>query len=95
LAEVLVLLRDANGLRHLWLKAGQSQAYYPAVRSALDAVTEMEREGRDLDAAAFSRRIVERIMTQYETFGVEFAHDDLEYLFARVEEMAAEQSPTR
>ncbi|MDX2145704.1 MAG: DUF2336 domain-containing protein [Rhodospirillaceae bacterium] len=92
LAEVLVLLRNPNGLRHIWIKAGQSQAYYPAVRSALDAVLEIEREGRDLDAETFSCRIVERIMTHYETFGVEFEHDDLEYLFARVGAVAAESA---
>jgi uncharacterized protein (DUF2336 family) len=34
--------------------------------------------------------VVERIMTHHETFGAEFEHDDLEYLFARVGAVAAE-----
>jgi uncharacterized protein (DUF2336 family) len=89
LADVLVLLRDPNGLRSIWIKAGQSQAYYPAIRSALDAAQEIEHEGRDLDAETFSRRVVERIMTHYETFGVEFEHDDIEYLFTRIGAVAA------
>lgn len=87
LANALLLISDPNGLRNVWLKAGLSSAMLPAVRAAREAATEMEHEGRDLDAETFSRRIVERIMTQYETFGVEFERDDLEYLFTQINQL--------
>lgn len=64
-------------------------ATFPAAFAAFHAITEIEADGRDLSAGDFSRRIVERVMTQYETFGVEFAHDDREYMFAKVTAMDA------
>jgi uncharacterized protein (DUF2336 family) len=84
LGNVVIMMRDANGFRNAWTKAGMPAAMVPAVAAAYDAVTEIEAEGRDLTADDFSRRIVERVMTQYETFGVEFERDDLEYLFQRI-----------
>ena len=37
----------------------------------------------------YSRRIIERLLTQYESLGVAFDHDDLEYLLARVNQLPA------
>ena len=63
------------------------QGLFTAIRAALDVVMQTELDGRELDAERHSRRIVERILTKYESFGVEFAHDDLEYLLGRVNKL--------
>jgi hypothetical protein len=52
-------------------------------------VAQTELDGRDLDAERYSRRIVERILTQYDTMGSDFDNDDLEYLLARISKMPA------
>ena len=83
-ANAVILMRDPNGFKNLWTRAGMPAPMLPAAAAAIDAVRDMEAAGRDLDAEEFSRRVIERVMTQYETFGVEFERDDLEYLFARV-----------
>ena len=44
-------------------------------------------EGDGHAGERYSRRILERVLTQYETFGVEFEGDDLEYLLARVAQL--------
>lgn len=90
LANILIMLREPQSFEKAWARALLPAAMFPAAIAALHAITEIEAEGRDLTAGDFSRRIVERVMTQYETFGVEFAHDDLEYMFAKV---AAKDAP--
>jgi len=94
IANTLILMRDGNGFKNLWTRAKMPPAMFPAVLAAAEAAREIEAEGRDLDAESFSRRIIERVMTQYETFGVEFERDDLEYLFARVSKLQSlDQAP--
>ncbi len=84
-----VLIHDTagNGLKAVWSKSKLPASMFPAIRAALDVISQTEFDGRDLDAERYSRRIVERILTQYETFGVEFEGDDLEYLLGRVSKL--------
>jgi uncharacterized protein (DUF2336 family) len=86
LANARMLIHDAggNGLKAALAKTSMAQDLYPAIRAALEVVAQTELDGRDLDAERYSRRIVERILTQYEKFGVDFDNDDLEYLLGRV-----------
>ncbi len=80
------LIHDAGkrGLQTVWAKAGLPESHYPVVRAAVDVVAQTEFDGRDLDPERYSRRIIERLLTQYESLGVAFDHDDLEYLLTRV-----------
>jgi uncharacterized protein (DUF2336 family) len=88
-ANARMLIHDAGGkgLQAAWAKTTLPQGMYPAIRAALDVVAQTELDGRDLDAERYSRRIVERILTQYESFGVDFDNDDLEYLLGRVSKL--------
>jgi uncharacterized protein (DUF2336 family) len=81
-----VLIHDSagNGLKAVWQKARLPANLYPAIRAALDVVSQTEFDGGELDAERYSRRIIERILTQYEAFGVEFDGDDLDYLLTKV-----------
>ncbi|MCA9223941.1 MAG: DUF2336 domain-containing protein, partial [Planctomycetales bacterium] len=91
LANTRILVHDSagSGLKAVWSKAKLSPALFPAVRAALDVVAQTELDGRDLDTDRYTRRIIERILTQYEMFGVEFANDDIEYLLGRVSKLPA------
>ena len=88
-ANARLLIHDAggNGLRAAWAKTVMPQGMYPVLRVALDVVAQTEFDGRDLDAERYSRRIVERTLTQHDSFGLGFDNDDLEYLLARVSKL--------
>lgn len=78
-----------RGLQSVWTKARLSEGCYPAVQAAMSVIAQTELDGRDLDPERYSRRIIERILTQYESIGVEFDNDDLEYLLAKVTQVPA------
>lgn len=88
-ARLLIHDRGGLGFKTVWAKAGLPAAFFPAVRAALDVVEQTELDGLVLDPERYSRRIIERILTQYSSLGVEFPHDDLEYLMAKVAELPA------
>jgi uncharacterized protein (DUF2336 family) len=83
------LIHDAGkrGFEALFEKAGLPKAFFAAMRAALDVSYEMEYDGRPNDRERFSRRMIERILTQYGDLGVEFENDDLEYLLAKMNQL--------
>lgn len=86
LSNVRTLIHDpgGRGFQTIWTKAELPDSHYRATRAALEAVGQTELDGRALDPERYSRRIIERVLTQCEIGGVEFEEDDLEYLLARV-----------
>ena len=58
-----------------------------AVRAAIDVSRELEYDGREHDRERYSRRMIERIMTQYDDLGVEFESDDLNYLLTKMSQL--------
>ncbi len=84
-----ILIHDPGhrGLTNLWIKAHLPATYLPAVQAALDVIAQTDLAGLDQDPERYSRRIIERILTQYEKIGVEFNDDDLEYLLAKVNQL--------
>ncbi len=86
-ARMLIHDPGGSGLKAAWAKTKMPEGMFPAIRAALDVVAQTEFDGRDLDAERYSRRIVERILTQYDSFGVSFDNDDLEYLLGRVSKL--------
>ena len=76
-----------SGLTTIWSKAALPGSYLPAVQAALDVVVQTELDGLDQDPERYSRRIIERLLTQYEKIGVDFDDDDLEYLLAKVNQL--------
>ena len=53
------------------------------MRAAMDVARETEN-----DRERYSRRMIERILTQYGNLGVEFDSDDLEYLLTNMGQLA-------
>ncbi len=88
-ANARVLIHDAGrrGLTTVWQKAHLPSSYLPAVQAALDVIAQTELDGLALDPQRYARRIIERILTQYETLGIDFDDDDLDYLLTRVSQL--------
>ncbi len=86
------LIHDSGpfGLKGLYQKTGLPEAHFPAVRAAIDVARETDYDGRERDRERYSRRMIERILTQYGDLGVDFDSDDLEYLLAKMNELPAE-----
>jgi len=85
-----ILLHDAGplGLRAIYDRAKMPEVLYPAFRVALDVYHETELDGQPHDRERFERRMLERILTQYD----HLAADDLGYLLDRLRGIAEEES---
>ncbi|WP_207458323.1 DUF2336 domain-containing protein [Azospirillum sp. SYSU D00513] len=82
-----LLIHDAGrlGLKSIYDKAKLPPSLLPACRVALDVLRETDYDGGPDDVERYRRRVIERILTQYEEMGAE----DLDYLLTRLGGMAA------
>jgi uncharacterized protein (DUF2336 family) len=86
-AHTLIYDAGKRGFHALFDKAGLPQIFYQAMRAAIDVSADMQYDGEPNDRERFSRRMIERILTQYGDLGVDFKNDDLEYLLARMSQL--------
>jgi len=91
LANARILIHDSGtlGLRGIFETAKLPESAYPAVRAAVATFRQTDYDGLEHDRERFSRRMIERILTQYGDLGVEFESDDLEYLLGRMGQLPA------
>ena len=92
LANARQLIYDSGqlGLRTLCREAKIPLPQLIAVRAAIDVSREMEYDGRENDRERYSRRMIERIMTQYDDLGVEFESSDLNYLLTKMSQLPSD-----
>ena len=92
LANARQLIHDSGklGLRTLCREAKIPLPQLIAVRAAIDVSREMELDGRENDRQRYSRRMIERIMTQYDDLGVEFESNDLNYLLTKMSQLPSD-----
>ena len=79
-ARILIHDRGDLGLKSVYAKAGLPQTMFRAVRVAVDVARETDYDGNENDRERYSRRMIERILTQYADVGA----DNLEYLLAKL-----------
>ncbi len=82
-----MLIHDPGrlGLKSLYARSGLPGDLYPAFRVAIEVARETPFDGGDNDRERHRRRMLERILTQFEAIGAE----DLDYLLAKLQEKAA------
>ncbi len=87
LVNVRLLVHDSGklGLKAVFKQAGLPDNFYPAARAAIDVAAENEYDGGADDRQRYSRRMIERILTQYGHYGIEFESSDIEYLLHKME----------
>lgn len=82
LTNARLLIHDAGrlGLKSLYDKAKLPSALLPACRIAIDVLKETPYDGEPGDRDRHRRRLIERILTQYE----DLAPEDLDFLLAKL-----------
>lgn len=82
-----LLIHDAGklGLKALYRKCGFPDGLYPAFRVAVDVIDETDFDGGVHDRERFARRVIERVLTQYQDIDV----SDLDYLLGRLKRLEA------
>ena len=82
LTNTRLLIHDAGrlGLKSVYEKAKLPSALLPACRIAIDVLKETPFDGEDRDLERHRRRVIERILTQYE----DLAPVDLNYLLDKL-----------
>jgi uncharacterized protein (DUF2336 family) len=81
-AKAALLIHDAGhlGMKALFKRTNISQVFYPAFRVAVDVVEVTELDPAPGGRERFERRVIERILTQYQDMEV----GDLEYLLGKL-----------
>jgi hypothetical protein len=90
-ARTLVHDAGAYGLQAIYNKAGMPAQFFPGVEAAITVSHETYLDGGEKDRERYSRRMIERILTQYGDLGVEFDSDDVDYLMGRMLQMPGDQ----
>ncbi len=89
------LIHDSGhlGLSRLFKEAKLPEHLFPAIRAAIDVERETDYDGGENDRERYTRRMIERILTQYGDLGVKMESGDLEYLLAKMSQLPAEEVP--
>lgn len=86
-AYQLIFDKGYLGLEAIYQRSGLPENLYPAFRIAVDVTKETQYDGETFDRERHNRRIIERILTQYENL----RSDDIEYLLGRLAKIGAEE----
>lgn len=84
-AYQLIFDKGTLGLQAIYGRSSLPENLYPAIRIAIDVASETDYDGNALDQERYSRRIIERILTQYE----DLQGDDIEYLLGKLSKLDA------
>ena len=87
-AYQLIFDKGALGLQAIYKRSGLPENLYPVFRIAVDVAGDTEYDGGPSDQERYSRRIIERILTQYD----DLQGDDIEYLLGRLTKCGAEEN---
>ncbi|HEY9537397.1 MAG TPA: DUF2336 domain-containing protein [Kiloniellaceae bacterium] len=77
------------GLRSLYEKAKMPERLFSAVRAAVQILAEEDYDGGRNDRERFVSRIIERLLTQFEDPASKMTQDDIDYLMAKLRQLAA------
>jgi uncharacterized protein (DUF2336 family) len=78
-----LLVHDGGtmGLRAVFERSGMPPSLYPAFRAAIDVLHETEFDGSNEDRNRFRKRMIERVLTRFQSI----PQDDLDYLLEKLD----------
>jgi uncharacterized protein (DUF2336 family) len=80
-AWLLVHDGGSMGLRAVFDRSGMTPSLYPAFRAAIDVLHETEFDGSEEDRMRFRKRMIERVLTRFQSI----PQDDLNYLLEKLD----------
>ena len=91
LPNVRILIHDKGmlGLEPLCMRAGLPKGLFPAFHAAVSLVVETDYDGGQNDRQRYVERIMQRMLTKFEDPTTRIARDDIEYLMAKLRQLAA------
>jgi uncharacterized protein (DUF2336 family) len=92
-SKAWLLVHDAGmlGLRAVFDRAGLPPTLYPVFRGAIEVLHETEFDGGPEDKARFRRRMIERVLTRFQSIPA----DDLAYLLEKLDYFPPEEEQAR
>jgi len=88
-ARTLIHDDGGLGLRSIYQKAKMPERLLNAVTAAVGILDEEDYDGGRNDRERFSSRIIERLLTQFEDPSSTMTKDDIDYLMAKLNQLAA------
>lgn len=85
----------ALGLKALFDRTGLPKRSYPVLRKALDVMRDTEYDGLENDRERFSLKVLERLLTAFETDDFGLSDDDVEYLMKRLSALTSKTAEAR
>jgi len=91
LQNVRILIHDKGmlGLEPVYLRARMPKSLFPAFRAAISLVAETDYDGGRNERQRYVEKIMERMLTKFEDPATRIAADDIEYLMAKLRQIAA------
>jgi uncharacterized protein (DUF2336 family) len=91
-ARKLIYDEGKRGLGAIYQRAGLPPGQLPIARAAIAIARDLQYDGEANDRERFKRRMVDRILTQYDFLGADFDPNDIEYLLAKVGAISSSSS---
>ena len=88
-AHILIHDQGRLGLPAIYDKAGLPKAFFPAIRAAIEVGEENEYDGGDHDRERFRRRMIERLLTNFDDPNSKIEAEDIDYLFDKMNQIGA------
>ena len=83
-ARKLIYDPGKRGLEAVYRRAQLPMNHLPIARAAVAIAADLHYDGESDDRERFKRRMIERMLTQYDFLGEDFDPDDIEYLLAKL-----------
>ncbi len=89
-ARVQIHDEGKDGLKSILHKARVPRPLFPAFRAAVEVSRETDYDGLDNDRERFKRRLIERILTNFEDPKSRMGQDNIDYLFDKLQQIDPE-----
>ena len=84
-----------RGLKALFERSGLPKRSFPVLRKAIDVMRDTDYDGLESDRERFSLKVLERLLTAFETDDFGLTEEDIEYLMKRLTALTSSTAQVR